>query len=387
MNISRRRFTGKFIGLVGGGAVVAATSGFGIFAATRTPEKALAPWSMAGGYTEPRRRALSYAILAPNPHNLQPWLVDLSRAGEITLFADPARILPQTDPYNRQITIGLGCFLELLRMAAAEIGYVATYRAFPLGAGETQLDNRPVATVSFEKDRVVETDPLFSAVLDRRSTKEPFDLNRKVPLRVLEEIVETAQAHTRIGTTNAPETVRQLRRLTHRAMATEIETPRTYKESVELFRIGKSEINAKPDGIDFSGPFFESLSLAGLFSREVALDVTSSGYKQGIDAVMENIDTAMAYVWLITKMNSRRDQLDAGRDWVRINLAVARLGVALQPVSQALQEYPEMRAAHRRLHQDLDAREGTVQMLGRLGYAPNVPPSPRWPLDAKIMKA
>jgi hypothetical protein len=32
----------------------------------------------AGQYDDPRMRALSWAILAPNPHNLQPWKVDLS---------------------------------------------------------------------------------------------------------------------------------------------------------------------------------------------------------------------------------------------------------------------------------------------------------------------
>ena len=30
----------------------------------------------------------------------------------------------------------------------------------------------------------------------------------------------------------------------------EIETPRTYKESVDLFRIGRAEVDANPDGID-----------------------------------------------------------------------------------------------------------------------------------------
>ena len=28
-----------------------------------------------------------------------------------------------------------------------------------------------------------------------------------------------------------------------------------------------------------------------------------------------------------------------------------------------------------------------VQMLGRLGFAPPVPPAPRWPLDARLVRA
>ena len=117
MNLSRR----KMIFLVGGGAVLAAGGAFG-FAATRTPQTAYLPWSRAGSYDDPRMRALSWALLAPNPHNRQPWLADLSEDGAITLHVDTDRLLPHTDPFNRQITIGLGCFLELLRMAAAEDG-------------------------------------------------------------------------------------------------------------------------------------------------------------------------------------------------------------------------------------------------------------------------
>lgn len=62
----------KFLTILGGGVVLAA-GGAAAFMTTRTPTKAIAPWSAAGGYEDPRMQALSYAILAPNPHNRQPW--------------------------------------------------------------------------------------------------------------------------------------------------------------------------------------------------------------------------------------------------------------------------------------------------------------------------
>ena len=134
-----------FIAVAGGGVVFAA-AGVSGYAFTRTPTKALSPWREAGSlHTEPRRRALSYAILAPNPHNRQPWLVDLSQSDQVRLYVDTTRLLPATDPFSRQITIGLGCFLELLQMAAAEDGYRVDVAPFPEGVDPRVLDGRPVA--------------------------------------------------------------------------------------------------------------------------------------------------------------------------------------------------------------------------------------------------
>jgi hypothetical protein len=177
------------------------------------------------------------------------------------------------------------------------------------------------------------------------------------------------------------------RALTREALLIEIETPNTFKESVDLFRIGRNEVDANPDGIDFSGPMFEVMGATGLFTRESALDPTSHAYRAGIDAVLANAETAMGHVWLVSQGNSRPDQLATGADWLRVNLAATAAGVAFQPLSQALQEYPEMAGLYRELHAKLAPDGGTVQMLARIGYGPAVNQSPRWPLETILVNA
>ena len=119
--------------LIGGGVVVAAAAGSGYIATRGPSEAAREPWRRAGKYAEFRRSALSYALLAPNPHNRQPWLVKLEGENALTLYCDLDRRLPVTDPFDRQITIGCGAFLELLVLAAAQDGYQATVTPFPEG--------------------------------------------------------------------------------------------------------------------------------------------------------------------------------------------------------------------------------------------------------------
>lgn len=366
MNLSRR----KTLALIGGGIVLAAAGSAGAFLGTRTPHSALAPWDAAGGYGEPRMHALSYAILAPNPHNRQPWMAELVGDDAIRIFREPTRNLPETDPFNRQLTIGMGCFLELLVMAAAERGFGVALELFPQG------EDGPVAVARFSQG-TAKPDPLFAQVLKRRSTKEPYS-DKPVPSDAL-------AGYAQIVT--AAETVSTLRALTWEAWMVEAMTTRTMKESVDLMRFGKAEIEANPDGIDLGGPFLESLMVAGLLKREDQLDPQSAGFKQGVDMYREMLAATPAYAYLTSNGNSRADQIDAGRRWVRLNLAATALGLSLHPVSQALQEFDEMAPHKARVHALLAGPGQTVQMLGRLGYGPEVPRTPRWPLQSRMLNA
>lgn len=223
----------------------------GAFLATRTPHAAQALWSMAGGYDDPRLNALSFGLLAPNPHNLQPWIIELEGTDAFILHHDASRRLPQTDPFDRQITIGLGCFLEQTRIAASADGYEVALDLYPGGLA----------------------------------------------------------------------------------------------------------------------------------------DPATQAFQEGIKAFETLMNATPAYVALTSNGNTRHDQIDAGARWLRLNLMTTGLGLSLHPVSQALQEYEEMAPLYSAAH-DLLAQGGqTVQMLGRLGYGPEIPRTLRWALETKLRDA
>ncbi|MBV1868885.1 MAG: twin-arginine translocation pathway signal protein [Marinosulfonomonas sp.] len=365
MTLSRR----KMIGLIGGGVVLAATASAGGFLATRRPTRALAPWASAGHYTEPRMRALSYAILAPNPHNRQPWVAELQGDDLLIIHRDKARNLPDTDPFDRQMTIGMGCFLELLRLAAADDGFALHTDLFP------EDDDGPVAAIQLVEGGI--KDPLFAHVLDRHTNRLGYE-NRPVEADALTALAEFATIKSSQADVSA------LRTLTWAAMEIEMTTTHIMKESVDLMRLGKAEIEANPDGIALGGPFLESLKLMGMLRREDQLDPTSTGFKQARDMIQKAMNATNAYSVITSTGNTRVDQINAGRDWIRFHLAATGLGLSVQPVSQALQEYPEMSAHYAQVHEFLAAPGETVQMLGRLGYGPAIDASPRWSLETRI---
>ena len=172
MSKSRRTFLwgvgGAGLMLVGGGA---------LFVATRRPAAALRAWDAAkASSSDPRLDVFRHAILAPNPHNRQPWQIELIGQDEAVIACDLDRRLPQTDPFDRQITIGFGCFLELARIAAAERGLRMDTALFPQGEPVPRLTTAPIAHLRFVPDPGVAKDPLFGAIPIRRSAKVRFEL-------------------------------------------------------------------------------------------------------------------------------------------------------------------------------------------------------------------
>lgn len=373
-----------FIRVLGGGVIFAAVGG-AIWAATRDPARAREAWALAGNEADPVRRALSFAVLAPNPHNRQPWLADLRTPGEITLSCELDRRLDYTDPFDRQTTIGLGAFLELLVLALAEEGIAADLALFPAGQPQPRLDGSPVARLLLRDDPGVRRDPLLAQVTMRRTNRLPYDITRPVPGASLETMASAARG-SRVLTEADPARVAVLRDLAWSALLTELNTPATLNETLDLMRIGKTAIVADPDGIAIEGPLMELLAMTGIVSVSAMRDPTSQSFAQQITYQKPQFDTAMALIWIVTPGNSRLDQIQAGRDYVRVNLAATAQGVAVQPWSQALQEFPEMSAFYRDLRDRLGIgpTEG-LQMFARAGYADPVKPSPRWPMESRLL--
>jgi hypothetical protein len=384
MSLSRR----TFIRLIGSSTVVFAAASV---SCTTKPSSSgpLAPWRDAGiDYGDPRINALSYAILAPNPHNRQPWQAQLSGDDDVLIFCDLEKLLPETDPFNRQIVIGLGCFLELFKLSAQEAGYIAEITPFPLGEPQPYLDSRPVARIRMVKSAETTGDSLFQHVFQRRSNKEPFDTSMPVTDDTLAALTADKYEGVSLRSSNRADDVATLSSLTWRAHELEVLSPAKLMESVNLMRIGSAAIEASPDGIDLGGMAMEIMKRVRLISHESLADPSSIAFKQGLDIYRALHGSAMAHVWLVTENNSRLAQLQSGAAWLRINLKAAGLGVDAHPISQALQEFPEMSALYTELHETLGIVEGsTVQMLGRLGYGPALAPSPRWPVMAVLKQA
>ncbi len=391
----------KFIKLAGGGIVLAAAAtGTGVLASGAifgVPDSAVAAWKGPGPELEIRRFVLSYAILAPNPHNLQPWMADLRTPDEITLRLDPNRLLPATDPFGRQILMGAGAFLELMALAAAERGHRTDIALFPEGEPGNTIDGRAFARVRLVAQPEIRRDPLFKHVLDRRTDRRAFDPGRLISAGDVELLRSAATSLVSFGFAGSEGGPRadaarltEIRKIVREAWRVEVTTEQTMMESMRLTRFGSTEIGMHRDGVTITNPIAVILEKTGLIDPG-KFPPPDSRITAALIADFDAISASTpAYLWIVTEGGGRAQQIDAGRAYVRVNLAGVAAGLAMQPNEQALQEYPAVADQYQAIHQLLEAPTPryTVQMLARIGYLPSnvaaAPPAPRRGLPALL---
>ena len=126
---------------------------------------------------------------APSKHNTQPWRFVVATGG-LELWADPMRVLPQTDPHRRELVISCGAVVELACVAARAAGREPHVTRLPDGSGSllARIDE-------LGPHAATETDAaLLAAVASRRTDRGPLDataLPPSLPFRLQSEAAST----------------------------------------------------------------------------------------------------------------------------------------------------------------------------------------------------
>ncbi|MFZ6711899.1 Acg family FMN-binding oxidoreductase [Undibacterium sp. TC9W] len=380
-----------FVQVAGGGFIVSAAMA-SAGCAQHMPAVAIESWRGPGQEADLRRWIIGYAILAPHSHNLQSWIVDLRTPNEIVLRCDLTRLLPETDPFSRQIMMSHGTFLELLDLAARERGLRADISLFPEGVfGSFTLDQRPVARIRLAPDPSVIRDPLFTQILNRRTNRSVYDSASRVPSEAWQAMSESVKPNSlRIGFVglDQPDALHRHRSIAAEAWRIELSTARIVMETYKVLRVGGAEIAQHRDGLFVLDRFPVVMSKLGLFNRGKPPAPSDYATTSQIKDFNTKLDSTPGFLWMVTDGNDRVTQVNAGRAYVRVQLAATAAGIALQPLSQALQEYPEQAKPYADIRSLLNVShpDGTVQMWARVGFAPPVGPAPRRGVDAQLLK-
>lgn len=316
------------------------------------------------------RALVASAILAPSGHNSQPWLFHIPlNCAFVELYADRSRALPVLDPDDRELVMSCGSALYALRLAARHAGFTDLVEVMPdPDDGDLLARLRlgaPYAPTS-------EDEALYEALAARRTNRRAF-LTRSLPEALLPELEHAASAEGAVLTLlRTPE--ERFRAAALVAEGDRIQgSDRAFRR--ELAAWLHPNRAATRDGIPG-----HAIGLGDWASYLGPLAVRTFDWGDGRAARDQELalgSPLMALLWTVE--DDQRAWIAAGEALQRVLLRATVDGVSASFLNQPV-EVPALRA---RLGKEFGAA-GAVQCLLRLGYGPDVPSTPRRPLDDVI---
>jgi hypothetical protein len=326
------------------------------------------PWHISaaefprqGSLSEQLYHLLNYAVVAPSGHNTQPWLFRLTSDG-VELFADRTRALPIVDPADRELTMSCGAALGQLRLAVRHFGFTDVVELFP-HARQAHL----LARVTFGAARSVsaEEERLFHAILKRRSNRSAFEARSVPPQLVAALRISASDEHVGFH-----EVVGGDQR---HAVADLVAEGDRLQFSNKLFRRElaawiRPNFSRRRDGIPGS-----ALGMGTLMSYVAPLVIRTFdvGSRQAAEHQQLALGSPLLAV-LSTIMDNPGAWLATGQALTKVLLHAYADGVSVSFLNPPI-EVAELRPRLR----NVLGLEGYPQLLLRLGYGPEVAPTPR----------
>ena len=329
------------------------------------------------------RPILSHAAAAPSPLNIQPWRVIQKGPLVLDLFLDTERLLPRIDPTSRQVYLSSGAFIENLEIAAREAGFRAGTSLFPSGwPGTSQSPDQPVARIELANEHNGGSDPLFSSLHTRHTNRRRYT-SKEIPQEVFSALASSFDLEFTSFGFSADSSFREdLAGYLVEAAEIELSDPDRLAERLSHVRITDRTGNDRQDG--YGSAELGLCGIPGWISRlRIRMHPPESKNRGAKDLLVrltqKQAESAAAFGWIVTKGNSRYDQVRAGRAYERVHLTATSHDLSLHAISPILESYQGMEVPARKLRDLLAIPDThTVQMLFRLGYShPGSPPGRR----------
>lgn len=329
MQLTRRRFLKQAVTAgtrVVGGSVLLGSCAFGPGKNLRN----MADDEHIEGLDRFGRQILHYASLAPSGHNTQPWQIRVEAPDRWVIGTDPARRLPAVDPENREALLSIGAFLENLTLAAASQGIHVELEMMAKSNFDTEL-------IRVHRVRHRPVDYPMQRLVERRTVKHGHQNRelRRADVAALTGSNSGSMFYFPRGTKHA-DCIRDAAVETFGIQSARDDAQR---ELVQWLRLRRDDIERCRDGLTPGG--MEIQGLAGFFVRNFVSpeDFLKPMYRQqGADLTAKLAAEGAGWMIITSEGRSVEDLLDAGRRFQRMALRARELGIAIHPMTQALEE-------------------------------------------------
>ncbi|MDF2472331.1 MAG: hypothetical protein K0R21_113 [Anaerocolumna sp.] len=338
----------------------------------------LEPWEKdyALQFEDPRIQLAAHGLLAGNGHNMQPWMIKLDKENPMVfyLYSDSNRMTGEVDPFSRQMMVTQGAFLEYVKIAGNYLGYPASVELFPQGVfDETDLiksmQSTPVAKVTLTKASP-QQDPLYDYLFMPDTNRSPYKPEQLTMEQVSELEAVSKNTGIIVKIFQDSSNIAKLKTYIMDSVTIEANTDRVMEETEVIFRSNEFKKNQYRYGFSVEGQGTSGIMrhiIQGLVTLFPSMNSGEAATTNFIKSTQTSVDNTAAYAMIFTKDNSRISQVESGMIYSNLVLTAHKLGVVMQPLSQPLEEYPEMNLPYTSIHKDYAMDGSTIQMLLRLG--------------------
>jgi len=312
---------------------------------------------------------LGYAILAPSPHNTQPWRFRIN-ANDAEVFADRRRALRVVDPHHRELTLACAAALYNLRVATEYFGRGYTVSLLPTS---DEPDLLACLTLRLQSETSSEDVLLFHALTQRRTNRHAFRPD-PLPEEILTELADAAAhegawlaivteeeaRHTVADLVAEADKIQWANRAFRRELAAWLRTDAEHHaDGIPTHDLGVR------DWMAFAGP-----ALVRTFNRgnnQAARDTEIATHSPALAVLGTDQDDPGAW-------------LQAGQALESVLLHAQSEGVCASYLNQPI-EVADLRPQLA----SVVGLGGFPQVLLRLGYGPEAPPTPRHSVHSRLI--
>lgn len=337
----------------------------------------LHPWAVASSEfpeesyaTDQLEYLLGFAILAPSPHNNQPWLFRIN-VNDVEIFADRRRALRVVDPFDRELHLACAAAIYNLRIATEYFGRGYTLELLPHPEEPALLAR---LTLRLHAETSSEDVLLFHAITKRRTNRAAFRPDA-VPGELLVELADAAAREGAwLAVFTSDDSRHAIAELVARADRIQWAEPKFRRELSSWLRtdaehhadgIPAHDLGVK-DWLAFAGPLWIRTFKRG--NHEAAHDA-------------EIAEHSPVLVVIGTEEDNPRSWLKAGQAMESVLLHAQANDLSASFLNQPV-EVEELRPELAQM----TGRAGFPQVLLRLGYGPEAPPTPRRAVRSLLLK-
>lgn len=266
-----------------------------------------------------------------------------------------------------------GTLFEYLTLAAGRLGYRLEIALFPDGeyarsASPGELQHRRVAHLRLVPARPCR-DALYDMMFLPDTARVPYQRGT-LPGAQVRWLSRVDLPGLRVQYLGDEAQRQRLKPYLLRGARVEAGVPAVMREARCLFRRNEREKMRYRYGFSFEGaalPGWKMHLLQGLLTLCPGLDSPAAASRSLLDQTAMAVDANAGYFLILGEDRGRRTQFNAGRLFSRMLLKAHTLGLAVQPLTQAIEDYPAMGPVNGDLHRDFAHPGETILMLFRIG--------------------